>query len=150
MTTNNHNPFQLMETASQIHEATKDRWLSEEEINFFFNKSREYIITFKIYNGRALLSFLNFCVRAENWPFQIDTNTNNADSSHPLAIHARISKKTRADKEIWQLFRTAMYSFIENDSTLNPMQKEHMKRLTDIAITKAKKYEDRSLHILFP
>ncbi len=150
MAKNCPNPFQLMETASRIQEAAKDRRLSEEEIDFFFKKLKEYIVTFKIHNGEAFLSLLYFFVRAENWPFQIDASTNNPDSAHPLAILARISQKTRADEEIWQPFRTGMYSFIENDSTLDTMQKEHMKSLTDIAITKAKNYADKSLHFLFP
>ncbi len=42
MARNYPNPFQLMETASQIQEAAKDRWLSEKEIDFFFKKLKEY------------------------------------------------------------------------------------------------------------
>lgn len=143
-------PFQFVEIASQIKEDTKDRLLSEEEIAFYFEKLNEYNITYKIHDGDIYAFFLYSFVRTENRSVQIATSTNNSEFSHPSAILARIHLKKRTDEEIWQPFRIAMYSFIENDSTLNSMEKPYMKRLTDIIITKAKKYEDKASRIIFP
>ena len=149
MKRNYSTPFQLMETASQIKEAVEDRVLSEEEIEFFFENLDKCITTYEIHHGDIFQSFLYFFVRAENQSVQIDTSTNNSGYSHPSAIIARKTQK-KLDVKILQPFRTTMHSFTENAQTLNVMDKEHLKRLTDIVITKIKKYADKSLQILFP
>lgn len=133
-------PFQLMETVVQIQEAAKDRWLSEEEINFFFKKLDCYDF------NKTFLLKLRQCVQQGNFlPLEFDDD----DTSGNLASVNKnlIQRIKNALKEIlWKKFNKNVLYCIEKDSTLTEKNKEYMRSLTETVIIKAKRYGHEVLH----